>query len=168
MAPRQDADVRNRSEGWFEDVVCYPPLVKHAVLTSIAHNVADSLASGCGLMIGVSDMDVFGAAARGGEGYLEVDFLAGTITGGQPSPSLTKAVHLYAEALPGLCERQGAEVADFRRLVVRYSGVFPAQDFVVEVTDRGGKTSRYRYVGRPGARPKAVDSLGRARRVRSA
>ncbi len=34
--------------------------MKHAVLKSVAHNIADSLASGIGLMIGIYEMDVFG------------------------------------------------------------------------------------------------------------
>ena len=36
--------------------------MKHDELRSIGHNIADSLASGCGLMIGVYDMDIFGEA----------------------------------------------------------------------------------------------------------
>lgn len=143
---------------------CYPSLVKHAVLTSIAHNIADSLASGVGMMIGVYDMDVFGEAAQSREGFIEVDFLAGNTSGAEPSQSLLHAIRLYSEVLPALCERQGADVTDFRRLVAKYTG----QSFVVEVTDRRGKTSRDRYTGSPGARPKVLDLLGRVRRVRSA
>ncbi len=51
--------------------------MKHAVLTSVAHNIADSLASGIGLMIGVYEMDIFGEAAHSSEGFIEVDFLTG-------------------------------------------------------------------------------------------
>lgn len=40
-------------------------------------------------------------------------------------------------------------------------------EFVVEVEDSARKVSRDRYVGVAGARPKALDSLGRVRRVRS-
>jgi hypothetical protein len=138
--------------------------VKHAVLTSIAHNIANSLASGIGLLIGVYDLDVFGEATQSKDGYIEVDFLGGNTTGAQPSKSLLDAIQRYANALPSLCERQGANVADFRRLTAKYSG----HSFVVEVTDQRGKTSRDRYVGNPGARPKALDPLGRVRRVRSA
>jgi hypothetical protein len=119
-------------------------------------------------MIGVYDMDIFGEAARSDEGYIEVDFLAGSTSGAPPSPSLAQAIRLYADALPGLCERQGADVGDFRRLVARYSGSFPNLYFVVEVIDQGGKASRDRYVGNPGTRPKTVDALGRVRRTRSA
>ena len=142
--------------------------MKHAVLTSIGHNIADSLASGIGLLIGVYEMDVFGEAARSPEAFIEVDFLTGGTSGAMPSPGLARAIQLYAEALPGLCDRQGAAVSDFRRLVARYSGGWSAPRFVVEVEDRLGKTSRDPYIGAPGARPKVLDPLGRVRRDRSA
>ena len=97
--------------------------MKHAVLTSIAHNIASSLASGCGLLLCVYDMDVFGEAARSHEGFIEVDFLTGSTSGAEPSSSLARAIRLYADALPGLCERQGGSIADFRRVIARFSGV---------------------------------------------
>jgi hypothetical protein len=143
--------------------------VKHAVLTSIGHNIADSLASGVGILAGVYDMDVFGEATGSPEGFIEVDFLTGTTSGAQPSPSLARAIRLYAEALPALCGRQGAEVADFARLVARYaSGRTGEHHFTVEVVDRLGKRSRDHYAGLPGARPKTLDDLGRVRPVKSA
>jgi hypothetical protein len=141
--------------------------VKHAVLTSIGHNIADSLASGIGLLIGVFDMDVFGEVSRSAERFMEVNFLTGGTSGARPSLALAEAIQLYAAALPDLCERQGATVSDFRRLVARYSGA-PACSFVVEVEDRRGRASRDRYVGNPGARPRVLDPLGRVRRDRSA
>lgn len=139
--------------------------MKHGVLTSIAHNIADSLASGVGLMIGVYAMDVFGEAARTRRGYVDVDFLAGRLHGVAPwrGRSLARAVSLYAKALPDLASRQGASAADFRRLVVRYA-VRPNRHFMVEVTDSRGRTSRDVYLGLPGARPKVLDPQGRIRR----
>lgn len=143
--------------------------MKHAVLTSIGHNVADSLASGIGLLIGVFSMDIFGEARRSAEGYIEVNFLDGTTSGADPSPNLAEAILQYSRVLPDLCERHGASVSDFKRLIVRYELVGrPAlPGFVVEVEDAAGRTSRDRYVGVPGARPKALDQLGRVRTVRS-
>jgi hypothetical protein len=43
--------------------------MKFGELKSIGHNIADSLASGIGLMIGVYEMDIFGEAANSHEGY---------------------------------------------------------------------------------------------------
>jgi hypothetical protein len=144
--------------------------MKHAVLTSIGHNISDSLASGIGLMIGVYEMDVFGEAGRSPDGFIEVDFLTGATRGAKPTPFLANAIRLYAEALPSLCERQGVSVADFKRLVARFqrSGTPPSPEFIVEVEDRAGKVSHDRYLGVPGRRPRVLDPLGRVRRNRSA
>jgi len=142
--------------------------MKHAVLTSVAHNIADSLASGIGLMIGVYEMDIFGEATRSSEGFIEVDFLQGTTAGAKASRSLARAIRLYSEALPGLCERQGVTVADFTRLTARYSGRWPNRAILIEVTDRFGKASRDVYAGAPAACPKKLDPLGRIRRSKSA
>jgi hypothetical protein len=142
--------------------------VKHAVLTSIAHNVADSLAGGCGLMVGMYEMDVFGEASNSPEGYIEVDFLTGRSTGAAPSEYLAQAIRLYAKALPSLCESQGAHVSDFQQLTARYPGKSVRREFVVTITDRLGRTSRDRYFGLPGKRLRVLDPLGRIRRTRSA
>ena len=142
--------------------------MKHAVLTSVGHNIADSLGSGIGLMIGVYEMDVFGEAARSAEGFIEVDFLQGTTSGATPSEALGRAIQLYAKALPELCRKHGVCISDYDRLTARYSGTWPAEAIIVEVTDRAGKASRDTYLGRPAARPKSMDSLGRLRRVKSA
>lgn len=59
--------------------------MKHAELRSIVHNVADSLGSGIGLMIGHYEMDVYGDAERSRERAITVDFLHGVVivNGGQ-------------------------------------------------------------------------------------
>src|SRR3954468_21297434 len=95
--------------------------MKFGTLKSIGHNIADSLAGGIGMMIGVYEMDVFGEAAAAPEGFIEVDFLAGKASGGRPSRELARSLKLYAKALPGLCERQGIDVSEFRSLTARFS-----------------------------------------------
>lgn len=44
-------------------------------LRAIAHNIADSLGSGIGLLIGVYGMNVFGEAKRSPDGVVNIDFL---------------------------------------------------------------------------------------------
>jgi hypothetical protein len=142
--------------------------MKHAVLTSVAHNVADSLACGIGLMIGFYEgADVFGEATHSPEGFIEVDFLAGTTTGATPSRYLSKTIKRYAEALPGLCERQGVALLDFKQLKARYLGHLLRREFVVEIEDRAGRRSKDRYVGLSASRPKVLDARGRVRRLKS-
>jgi len=64
-------------------------------LKSLGHNLADSLGSGIGLMIGVYSMNIFGEAQAEEGGYIIVDFLAGQTSGRKVSSGLKKAVQLY-------------------------------------------------------------------------
>ena len=137
--------------------------MKFGTLKSVGHNIADSLASGIGLMIGVYEMDVFREAAATPEGFIEVDFLTGEASGGEPSAELKRALRLYADALPDLCKRQGVEISDFRHLSARFSGGQMFKRFSVKVEDKGGRQSVDEYVGLPGKRPKVLDHLGRVR-----
>ena len=138
--------------------------MKLGILKSVGHNIADSLSTGIGLMIGWYRMDIFEEAARSPEGFIEVDFLTGKTSGGEPSASLARAVELYAEALPALCERHGAEPAAFRRLTARFSGLgHPMHRFVVTVEDQQGRCAVDEYRSPGGARVKVLDRLGRIR-----
>ena len=140
--------------------------MKFGVLRPIGHNIADSLASGIGLPIGVYLTDIFGEANGSREGFIEVDFLAGTSTGGRPSPSLAKAIVLYRDALSKICESHSIDLSAFTKLRARYSGVFLGQRFVVTVEDRAGRIAVDNYEGLGGRRPLRLDPLGRVRRDR--
>ncbi|MEO5773033.1 MAG: hypothetical protein ABIQ32_02805 [Sphingomicrobium sp.] len=139
--------------------------MKFGTLTSIGHNIADSVASGIGLMIGVYEIYIFREAAAAPEGFIEVDFLAGEATAGEPSAELQRALKLYAEALPDLCKRQGVDVSDFNQLSVRFSGGPMSERFTVTIEDRNGRSSVDEYFGLPGKRPRVLDHLGRVRRA---
>jgi hypothetical protein len=127
--------------------------MRFSALKSVGHNIADSLASGIGLMIGVYEMDVFGEAAAGAEGYIEVDFLRGTTSGSPASRKLLRAISLYKDALPDLCQKHGVKVEGFKTLRVRF-GVDRAygRHFAVTVANGSGKISTDRYLGVPGRR----------------
>jgi hypothetical protein len=139
--------------------------MKHDDLRSIAHNIADSLASGIGLLIGFYEMDVFGEAARNPRGEITVDFLRGMAVDGRVTQPLGKALALYRDALPGLCERHGVSADTFRVLTARYftAGIY-GRRFVVTVEDQFGRRSIDEYEGNPGRRIMVLDRLGRRRR----
>ena len=137
--------------------------MKHSQLRSVAHNIADSLASGIGLMIGVYETDVFGEAAGSAGGAITVDFLAGTVVEGDASPGLRDAVALYRDALPGLCARHGGSVDEFSELKVRYWSVPTGRRFAVTVEDASGRRSTTDYGGLPAKRLKLIDERGRLR-----
>ncbi len=137
--------------------------MKHAELRAIVHNVADSLASGVGLLIGYYAMDVFGEAARSEEGAMTVDLLTAGVTEGDASESLRNAILLYREALPKLCEKAGGSVADLRHASVRFWSDAIGPRFAVTIEDARGKRSTAEYVGVPGKRLKLADDFERDR-----
>ncbi len=137
--------------------------MKHAQLRAIVHNIADSLASGIGLMIGVYELDVFGEAARSQKGAITVDFLVGEVVGGQPSASLAHAVALYGAAFARHCASAGGRVEDVREAKAYYWTDVLQRRFTVTVTDSTGHCSSTEYAGSPGQRLKILDGLGRLR-----
>lgn len=136
--------------------------MKHDKLRSIAHNVAQSLASGASVMVGVYDVDVFAEAGASPTGILTVDFLNGLVLDGQPSMRLTEAVGLFGEILPAFCNTHGGSISDFREFKARYHA--SPKRFVVTIEDQMGKRSSTEYVGRDGERIRATDELGRVRK----
>lgn len=105
-------------------------------------------------MIGLFQTDIFGEAAAQAPGYIEVDFLHGTLAGSPFSPSLSSGVALYCkEALPVLCEKHGVNLVEVKALQARFSvhPVFGPQ-FVVTVENRLGKRSEDHYAGYSGRR----------------
>jgi hypothetical protein len=137
--------------------------MKFNQLRAVGHNIADSLADGNGFLIGHADMRVFEEARRSSEGFIEVDFLTGTSSGGQPSPALARAIGLYSGALPLLCIKHGISGAIFRQLRARF---FADRRFTVTIEDSEGRYVTDEYVGSPGRRVKVLDPLGRIRRKR--
>jgi hypothetical protein len=137
--------------------------MKFNQLRAIGHNIADSLADGNGFLIGHYDMRLIEEIRRSSEGFIEVDFLTGTSSGGQPSPALARAFELYCGALPLLCLRHEVSGAIFRQLRARF---FADGRFTVTVEDNAGRSVTDEYVGSPGRRIKVLDSLGRIRRKR--
>lgn len=141
----------------------YASHMNHAELRAIVHNIADSLESGVGLMVGAYGTDVFGEAALSPEGAITADFLLGDVVEGQPSESLAHAVALYREAFSRLCTGAGGLVEDVREARVRYWSDALQHRFAVTITDSAGRRSTTEYAGIPGRRVKILDRLGRLR-----
>jgi|EndMetStandDraft_7_1072992.scaffolds.fasta_scaffold310748_1 hypothetical protein len=137
--------------------------MKFDELRSIAHNVADSLASGLSLLVNRWDMEIFEEARRSPEGFITVDFLTGATRGGVPSSSLARDIALFPAALADLCRRHGTTSAVFKELTTRYSVEEGGRRFQVTVADHYGRRSADEYDGN-GRRLNVLDSLGRVRR----
>lgn len=128
--------------------------MKFDALCAIGHNLADSLASGCGLLVGSYAMDVFGEAAHSPCGFIEVDLLTGAWSGGPPSEKLAQAFRDYAGlGLDRLCASHRTDRTAFAALTARFAvdrvhGVH----FTVTTTDHRGRCSEGHYNGWPGRR----------------
>ncbi len=134
--------------------------MKFGVLKSIGHNIADSLSSGNGFLIGGFFACPYQEIQRSSGESITVDFLSGRVAEGQPSAAFTKAVSLYSQtALSELCKKQGVERTAFSCLEVRFGIDFKTNPMgdryaVVIVEDMKGRRSEELYVGTPFAKPR--------------
>jgi hypothetical protein len=140
--------------------------MKIGTLRAIGHNIADSLGSGCCLLVGVYEMNVFGEASRSPNGVIDIDFLAGKATRGTASRALKAAIAKYREVLPAFCAKHGASMEDIKTLSARYSMDVPTGRIVVTVQDRADRCWVDEYRGTPARHVKVVDKQGRIRTKR--
>ena len=138
--------------------------MKFGDMRSVGHNIADSLASGIGLPIGIYMSDVFGDAERAPGGGIAVDFLTGTCSEGASAALAGASLH-YRDFLVELCRKHGATPSVFRTLSVRYSNDVFGRRFVVTVENVRGRRAVDEYLGVPGKRRRVLDRLGRVRRA---
>ena len=140
--------------------------MKHGELRSVAHNLADSFASGIGIPIGYYVTDVFGEAEKNPQGVIAVDFLNGTFAAGSGSAQLEEAVRLYRGVLENICTKHGASVSSFRMLTAHYFAGRTGTRVVVAIEDTDGHRSVDEFVSAPLRHIKTVDGLGRVRTLR--
>jgi hypothetical protein len=127
--------------------------MKFGQLKSLGHNIADSLGSGIGLMIGIYEMDIYAEASANEEGFIAVNFLDGTVSGSPLSAGLRAAIGLYRDALPGFCEKHGIAFSDIRTLTARYgTDRIYGPHFLVCVESADGRKAADQYAGIPGRR----------------
>lgn len=135
--------------------------MKHDQLRSIAHNLADSLASNC-FIIGFASIDMIAEAKANTEGEVVVDFLTGRILG-RGSPELHEVMASFAKVIPDFCEKNGVDFADIASLTAKFSARSLDLRTEVVVVDHMGRRTTDRYDGIPLKRPKVLDALGRLR-----
>ncbi len=140
--------------------------MKIGTLRAIAHNIADSLGSGCGLLVGVYDLDVYGEAKKSLGGVIAIDFLGAKIIQGRASRTLVSAIAKCTAVLPNLCAKHGASIEDFKTLTARYSSDVFKRQIVVSIRDRVGRCYVDEYIGIPARHIKVTDQLGRIRTKR--
>jgi hypothetical protein len=128
--------------------------MKHGELVAITHNLADSMSSGIGLMIGFHPMNIYHEAAKSPDGHITIDMLTGAVTGGPVSQDLKDAFEQYRVVMPQHLARHGAEIEDFAALTIRFWVHRNHPHFRVAVCDQRGKASEADYAGNPAKRVK--------------
>jgi hypothetical protein len=127
--------------------------MKLGELKALGHNIADSLSSGIGLLIGVYDVDIYRAAASSRNGYIDVNFIAGTSTCGIFAFKVRRAIRLYAKALPDLCRRHALDLSEIKLLSARFAtDPLIGPNFTVTVEASDGRRSVDQYAGFQGKR----------------
>jgi len=139
--------------------------MKFDVLRAIGHNLADSLGSGIGLLVGIYQCDVYGEAKARNDKEITVDFLKGEALGQAVSSTLAGAIARYRSGLADLCAKHGISPEAFAELTARYSvdRIGPRVDVIV--ADHFGHRAEDHYIGIPARRVKALDRLGRVRTI---
>lgn len=127
--------------------------MKLGELKALGHNLADSFASGIGLLVGYYEMNVFAEAAASDPGFIEVNFLNASVAGSPISQSLRGAITCYRDAVPELCNKHGIDFNQIRTLTARFgSDKVYGSHFSVTVESTDGRSSTDRYIGIPGKR----------------
>ena len=138
--------------------------MKHATLRAIGHNLADSIASGCSLLLGVYEFDIFHEIAIADKEPVTMDFLNGVVCEGEASHPLRDIAARARHALPDMCASHGATLEDFAELKAKFFLSRTSRRFTIILTDVGGKRTEMDYHGSPARRMRNIDPLGRVRR----
>jgi hypothetical protein len=138
--------------------------MKHDRLCAIAHNFADSMASGLGFVVGYCPTEVFEEAATSPGGVIEIDFLRGHVVRGRASQGLESAAVIFGQAFPNFCKKNGVEATDFRIFLAAFDARGGRRRATLIVEDSNGRRSLTEYDGVPLKRLRVLDTLGRIRR----
>ncbi|MBZ9683734.1 hypothetical protein LB516_16820 [Mesorhizobium sp. CO1-1-7] len=138
--------------------------MKHDRLCAIAHNFADSMASGLGFVVGFCQTEVFEEAAISPGGVIEIDFLRGRVVRGRASQRLESAAITFGQAFPDFCKKNGAEATDFQSFLAAFDARGEWRRAMLTVVDSKGRRSLTEYGGVPLKRLRVLDTLGRIRR----
>ncbi|MGB7244290.1 MAG: hypothetical protein WBC93_19675 [Sulfitobacter sp.] len=135
--------------------------MKHSELHAIAHNFADSLASGQGFVVGYYPTDVFADASSNPGRFLVVDFLTGQIDEGIASDQLLHALPVFRNEFENFCQKHGASKSEFKEFKTRFEAGYLGATYTVTITDVRGRRSAIEYKGSPGKRTKTLDDQKR-------
>ncbi len=144
--------------------------MKHDTLHGVAHNFADSIASGQSFVVPyhVIQTDVYAEAAENENDCLVVNILTAQAHGARSGGGVEAALPLLKSAFPAFCEKHGIRHSDYADFLIRFTRSARAvgrgsSTYIITIQDRNGKRTSREYIGVPGKRSKVTDELGRPR-----
>jgi hypothetical protein len=137
--------------------------MKHSQLKSIAHSLAASLASGCSLMTGVYDLDIYDDAGRSPGNELIVDLLNGVVVAGAASPQVSAAVVQLPPNFRRLCAAADVACCDGVGATARFYVTAVHAGFHLVVADSDGRVTETEYEGTQARRALELDAKGKIR-----
>ena len=130
--------------------------MKIDVLSSIAHDIADSLGSGESLAFNAWGIDVYRDAAASEGGVLEIDLLRGLVTAGVASPDVSEGIKHAPQVLASFCDKHGGMTPDPKTISIKFfverSNLGVLKRFSTLVEDHQGRRREGEYYGSPGRR----------------
>ena len=138
--------------------------MKHSDIRSVAHSIADSLASGVSLITGFSHLRVYDDAARSAGRVLTIDLLNGKVVKGNPSSDLASAMVRILTEFDRLSRAKGFDRRDCRAALAAFHADQITPGFTLIIEDISGRITETDYEGVPARRVSELDHLGRRRR----
>ncbi len=117
--------------------------MRHAILHSIAQNMATSLAGAHSPLTGMFGIDPWADVPAAGDTV--IDLLSGRVESQDPSEDVLLLARAASCAFPDLCRRRGADPGAFVVCRLRFLGTGAARCVEVTVTDAAGRKSTRRY-----------------------
>lgn len=139
--------------------------MKRGQLRSIAHSLADSIASGISLMTGSYELDLYGDAAKSPGGELSVDLLNGIVVKGTPSSELSTAISRLSAHFDRLCQSAGSSRNDCHAAIAHFHSMPTSSGFTLVIEDSAGQVTETDYEGIPAHRVLERDPRGNPRRT---
>lgn len=119
--------------------------MRHAVLHSIAQNMAASLAGAHSPMTGLFGIDPFAGMEAAEGGGTVIDLLSGQVESPDALPEVQLLARAAARAFPDLCCKRGVAPDAFVTCTLQFLRAGAACCIVVRVTDRAGRSSSRHY-----------------------
>jgi hypothetical protein len=140
--------------------------MKQGQLHAIAHNLADSIASGCSLLLGIYEFSIGAQIAKSPTGRVVIDCLHPRLIEGELTSDMRKLIAAIPGGLTRLCEDEHGAREDFSELRLVFSTTYVAMEVETIVGGNGRAATSRLFAGRPLKRKRVLDKSGRLRRTR--